>query len=195
MPPLTHETVVFDVHDCKVYDLVSDVAGASPVFGAAVDVPGIAEVGLDPNLVTAELKGDARVIAKKGRTDRFNFSATYGKLAMDVLDVILGFVVDDVADTHVNARLKAPASLPYFALRFTIDDTSVGLGSLQTHLYKCQLTGGTLLGSSSDNFGQPSLQLEAIPIEGHLAKRDGTGNDDAVMVDFDLFDTLQTLPA
>lgn len=192
---LAHETVAFDVHDAKVYDLLTDVAGASPTYGAAVDVPGIAEVSLDPNLVTAELKGDARVIAKRGRTDRFNFSATYGKLAFDVQEVILGFVVDDVTPDHVRARLAAPAPLPEFALRFTIDDTSAGLGSLHTALYKCQLTGGTLLGQSTDNFGQPTMQLEAIPLEGRLRNAADDGWDEAVMVDFDLYDEIIALPA
>lgn len=157
-----HETVVFDVDDCKVYQMLTDSsASANPTYGAAVDVPGIAEVSLEPNFVTAELKGDATVIAKKGRVDRMNVSATYGKVALDVLAVILGGSVVDGADTATYELLGAN-SLPYFKIEFRISDVELGLGSVNVVLFKAQLTGGTLLGGSSDEFGQPTLQLEGI---------------------------------
>lgn len=189
MASVAHETVVFDVHDAKVYSLVTDTVGGSPTYGAAVDVPGIADVSLDPNLVTAELKGDARVMAKKGRTDRYNFSATYGKLSGDVLMVILGLTNPVNTATKARFRSKSPSPLPYFAMRFKIEDLDEGLGDLHVHMYKCQLTGGTLLGSSTDNFGQPTLECEAIALNGTL---DG---DVGVMVDWDLLSTTTPLPA
>lgn len=191
--PIAHETVVFDVHDCKVYPLLTDAAGASPTYGPAVDVPGIAEVGIDPNIVTAELKGDARVIAKKGRTDRINFSGTYGKLDIDVLQVILGGAIADggtgAAETS-RYRLKSPASLPYFKIAFSIEDVDEGIGNLQVIIYKAQVTGGTLIGSSTDNFGQPTFDAEGIALNGTL---DAT--DVGVMADWTLFETLTPLSA
>jgi hypothetical protein len=159
------ETVLYDVHDFKVYALLTDSASASPTYGAAVDVPGIAEASFEPNLVTAELKGDARIIAKRGRTDRFNLSATYGKLALDVLVVILGgTVTDSGAGSSEEAAwtLVSPAALPSFKVEFKVDDVDLGLSTVHVVLYKCQLTGGTLLNQSSDNFGQPTLECEAI---------------------------------
>lgn len=181
--PLGHETVVYDVHDCKVYALTSDT-GASPAYGAAVDVPGIASVEVSPNFVTAELKGDAKVIAKKGRVDKIAFNATYGKVSLDVLSVLLGGDVTDTAETQSHWGLLGANSLAYFKLAFKIDDVETGLGDVVATLYKCQLTGGTLLGGSSDNFGQPTMQLEAIPLD---------SNDK--MIDVDFYSTLQTLPA
>lgn len=157
-----HETVVFDVQDFKVYELLTDnSASANPTYGPAVDVPGIAEVSLEPNFVTAELKGDATVIAKKGRVDRVNVSATYGKVSIDVLAVILG---GDITDTATSAEwlLSGLNSLPYFKAAFHINDVELGLGSVNVVIFKAQLTGGTLLGGSSDQFGQPTLQLEGI---------------------------------
>lgn len=183
--PSDHRTVFFDVHDAKVYSLTDD-AGASPTYGAAVDVPGIAEVGLDPNLITAELKGDARVLAKKGRVDRMNLTATYGKLSLDVLEVIIGGTVTDGAPSANDAQweLLGDNELPYFAFRFKIEDLETGIGDLHVTLWKCQLTGGTLLGSSTDNFGQPTLTLEAISTE-----------SDDKMIRVDLLETETALPA
>jgi hypothetical protein len=164
-----HETVLYDVHDFKVYALLTDATGASPTYGAAVDVPGIAEVGLDPNLVTKELKGDARIIAKKGRVDRFNLKATYGKLSLDVLGVILGGQVFDLGSgSSEEARwdLSSPAPLSTFKAEFKVDDLDIGLATVHVILYKCQLTGGTLFGQKSDDFGQPSMDLEGIQPDG-----------------------------
>lgn len=159
----TNETVVFDVHDFKVWAMIAD-NGASPTWSSvAVDVPGIAEVSLDPNFVTAELKGDAKVIAKKGRIDRFNLSATYGKLALEVLRVILGGTRMDATSGLSRYRTKGKNSLPYFGCAFTIDDADVG--QVRVILYKAQLTGGSLLSQQTEEFGQPSMELEGIPCD------------------------------
>lgn len=259
---LSHQTVMFDVHDAAVAPLLTDPKDRLPTYGPLVDVPGISEVGLDPNFVTAELKGDARVIAKKGRIDRMNFSGTYAKLDLDVQAVIYGTSVSDLAASaavvvsavevtedsaiiektassftqamvdrpasgtgipdgtrviYVNAdgseatlsapatatgasvsvtigatvekvrsRIMSPASLPYFKIAFKISDVDEGLGDLHIVCYKCQVTGGTQVGSSSDNFGQPSFDAEAIALTGHLP--DGVGGfDSGVIVDTDLF--------
>lgn len=188
--PLSHSTVIFDVHDCKVYALLTDAVGASPTYGAAVDIPGIANVGVDPNLVHAELKGDARIIAKKGRTDRINFKATYGKIAIDALAVILGGTVSDSGTTPnqmARMRLKSPAPLPYFKIEFKIEDVDEGLGDLHVVIYKAQMTGGTLLGTSTDSFGQPTFDAEGIAIQGSV------GSDVGVMADWTLYETLTAL--
>jgi hypothetical protein len=166
--PLSHESVVYDVHDAKVYPLLTDATGAAPTYGTGVDVPGITELSADPNIVSAELKGDGKVIAKKGRTDRINGSATYGKLSLDALAVILGGTVGDSASTQAGYRLAGPAPLPYFKLEAKIDDVDVGIGDLHIMIYKCQLTGGTLISTSSDNFNQPSFDFEGLSLQGTI---------------------------
>lgn len=183
-----HEAILFDVHDLKVYALTDD-SGASPTYGAAVDVYGVAEVGLDPNFVTAELKGDGRVIAKRGKIDRIGASATYGRLSGDVLDVILGTETTDPSATNARTRFLAGTTLPYFKMAFRIEDADNGIEDVLVTLYKCQVTGGTLLGQSTDSFGQPSFEVEAIG----LASTAPTYLD--VMADIDFYTTEQALPA
>ena len=85
----SQSTITFDVHDCKVYSVNTDTS-AGIFYGGAVDVPGIQEVTLEPNFVTAELKGDGKVLAKKGKVDRLNFSGTYSEMSLDVLSIIFG---------------------------------------------------------------------------------------------------------
>ena len=186
--PAAHEAILFDVHDFKVYALTDD-SGASPVYGPAVDVYGIAEVGLDMNLVTAELKGDGKIIAKRGKIDRLPLSATYGRLAGDVLDVVLGAATTDIGATQARTRLLAGQNLPYFKAAFRIEDADNGIEDVLVTCYKCQITGGTLLGQSSDNFGQPSFTMDAIG----LAATDPAFMD--VMADIDFYTVATPLPA
>lgn len=123
-------------------------------------------MSVDPNIISAELKGDGgRVLAKKGKTDRMTASATYGKLAMEVVRTLLGGAVAaaGVAPNQTQTYdLLAGTSLPYFYLGFQIVDTDLGVGSVRVELFKCQITGGTLLGGATDSFGQPTFAVEAI---------------------------------
>lgn len=187
----SHETIVFDVEDLKVYALVDDT-GASPVYGAAVDVFGVSELSVEPQLVTAELKGDGgRVLAKRGKADRLTVSVTYGRLSGDVLDVILGTTTSDPSGTQARTRLVSGTSLPYFKLAALVSDTDRGIESVHITLYKCQLTGGSLLSQSTDEFGQPSFEAEAIGL-------DVTGGSSSwptgLIADIDLYTVETPLP-
>ncbi|HVL03579.1 MAG TPA: hypothetical protein VM386_03990 [Acidimicrobiales bacterium] len=159
---------MYDVEDAKVSPLIADNA-TTITYGTPIDVPGIAEVGLDPNLITAELKGDGgRVLAKKGKIDRMNFSATYGKLSLPILQAIMGGATIQAGTTPNQTAtydLAGGTSMPYFRLEFQILDVDLGIGDLHVVLSKCQLTGGTLITGSTDSFGQPSLECEAIGTE------------------------------
>jgi hypothetical protein len=178
--------------------LTSDAVGASPVYGAAIDVPGIAQVSLEPNLTSAELKGDSRIIAKRGRIDRFNFSATYGKLSLAVLDAILGSTTVNASGVTPNMVqslvVASPGSSPYFKLEFLIADVDAGIGSLNVKLFKCLLTGGSLFQSSSDSFGQPTLQCEAIAMNGNYTAPGGSAVPNAIVA-LELHETTTNLSA
>jgi hypothetical protein len=163
--PANTSTITFDVQDCKVYSITSDTASAAlPTYGAAVDVPGIQEVSVEPNFVTAELKGDGKVLAKKGRVDRLNFSATYSELSLSVLSTIYGGSVTQAGSgsTETATYKFTGDSLPYFKIEFLVNDLESDLAELAFILYKCQVTGGTIMSGSTDNFGTPSFDAEAI---------------------------------
>jgi hypothetical protein len=179
---LAHETVVFDVVDARVYLMTSDPTGASPVYTTGVDIPGIGEFSLEPNLTSAEIKGDSRVIAKRGRLDRFNWSLSYAKFSLNILDTILGSsTVYDTASTQATLAVAAPAALPYFRLEVQILDLDPGIGSLNIVLYKSILTGGSMFQTSSDNFGKPTLQGQAIAIDGTVTPPGGVATPNIIL--------------
>jgi hypothetical protein len=157
-------TITFDVADCKVYPLTVD-NGSTLTYGSAIDVPGIQEVTVEANFVTAEIKGDGgKVLAKKGKVDRLNFSATYSELSLDVLSTIFGGSVttSGTSDSETAEYEFTGRSLPYFKVEFLVDDIEAGLDEIVMVLDKCQVTGGTIMGGSTDNFAQPSFDAEAI---------------------------------
>jgi hypothetical protein len=162
--------ITFDVKDCKVYVLETDPAsGASTYTSPGVDVPGIQEISLEPNFITAELKGDGgSVLAKKGKIDRLNFSCTYSELALPVLAVLLGQTNTGggTTGTFTQTMKIDNASLPYFMIAVLMDDLQHSTGdtpaTVVLTLQKCQLTGGSLLGGSTDSFSSPTFTAEAI---------------------------------
>ena len=159
----SQSTITFDVQDCKVYPITADATGGI-TYGAAIDVPGVQEVSVEPNFVTVELKGDGKVLAKKGKIDRLNFSATYSELALDVLATIFGGSVASggSGSTETATYTFDGSSLPYFKVEFLVNDLESELSELVFTLAKCQVTGGTIMSGSTDNFGTPSFDAEAI---------------------------------
>jgi hypothetical protein len=162
--PADKSTITFDVADCKVYPITADTA-VGITYGAAVDVPGIQEVTVEANFVTAELKGDGgKVLAKKGKIDRLNFSATYSELSLDVMATIFGGSITAAGSgtSETQSYTFNSRSLPYFKVEFLIDDIEAGLSEIAMVLDKCQVTGGSIMGGSTDNFSQPTFDAEAI---------------------------------
>lgn len=161
--PAALSTVTFDVQDCKVYPVTADESGGI-TYGAAVDVPGIQEVSVEPNFITAELKGDGKVLAKKGKIDRLNFSATYSELSLAVMSTLFGgSVTTGGTGTEETAAYEfTGGSLPYFKIEFLVNDLENSLAEMVFVLSKCQMTGGTIMGASTDNFSSPSFDAEAI---------------------------------
>lgn len=158
-----NSTISFDVQDCKVYPVTSDVAGGI-TYGAAVDVPGIQEVSVEPNFISVELKGDGKVLAKKGKVDRLNFSATYSEMSLPVLATIFGGSTTSggAGSAETVAYEFDGGSLPNFKIEFLVNDLESDLAEMKFILNKCQITGGTIFSGSTDNFSTPSFDAEAI---------------------------------
>lgn len=167
---MNQQTVIYDVQQLKVYEFATEdvVGGASPTYGTGVICEGIAETNLTPNLIVAELKGDGgMVISKKGRTDRWTLAFTYGRLGVDSLAVMLGGTLLDSGvgpSEVVSWTQNGPNELPSFKCEFKIASTDNGVGDLHVILYNCQVKSATFLDAKTDAFGQPKIDLEAIPL-------------------------------
>lgn len=180
--PTPRSTTLYDVNDFKVVKQTADASTAPTYSTPLIDVPGIASVSMDPNVNANELKGDAKVIAKKGNVDRFNFSAQYGRLALDAQAVFLGgTITDSPTPASVKWSMTGTNSLPYFKAMFQILQGEVA--DVHITAWKSQVTGGTLIDQSTDSFGQPSIDFESIPC---------TSNEN-MFVDIEFFDAATPL--
>lgn len=161
---MVHATEAYDVDDFKVFPLLTDAVGnASPTYGAAIDVPGIASVNLDPQFVSAVLKGDnGKTLAVRSKIDRFQVSFTYDKLDFDVLATLLGGVVVDKSSTRAGWGVPIGGSFPSFGAACSISDvaTEEGVGALHVFWYKNQITGGQILNAGTEKFNQPTGQFD-----------------------------------
>lgn len=180
MPTTVHSSVLYDVDDCKISKLLTDTTTAPTYATPSVDLPGIASVSLQPNIQNSSLKGDAKVIARKGVTDSYAISASYGRLSLDALVILIGGTITDGTGNAKWAH-QGKNSLPYFKVQTQIIQSDVA--DVHFTAYKAQVTGGSLIDQSTDSFGQPSIDMEAIP----------TISNDALFVDIEFFDVLTPL--
>lgn len=171
--PLPHQSVVFDIDDFKIWPLVDDLpANASPTYGSVIDVPGISNLTIDPNLVTAELDGDSQVLAKKGKIDKIQVGFTHGIMSLDVQKALEGGTITDVASTESKWDFQAGNPLPYFGAAFEMQDVSTDLGINDLHviIYKCQITGGQLLNPAYQKFSEPTGTFEGYPPQSQIGR-------------------------
>jgi hypothetical protein len=162
MPP---QTFTFDVADAKIWPLESDTIGAAPTYGTGIDVPGVNNVTVAPEFISAVLKGDSKTLARRARIDAFGFSCGYSLLSIDVLGALWNATVTEPATTSDAQVLEVQGGghLPYFGFGFQILDAEVGIGSINVYGLKVQVTGGNIFDQATDAFGGRSFQCAAIP--------------------------------
>lgn len=163
---MANESVLFDICDAKIYEMLTDTAGASgPTYGPAIDIPGVnALSGFDPQITSQELKGDCRVIARQSRIDSMNADLQNAKIALPVLDALYnGELWTSGNDT--GFRILGGTESKYFKLEGIVTGTDVGVEQVKFVLYKATLTSNTLADQAVDNYGQPKYSINGIGID------------------------------
>lgn len=161
MPVVAHESEFYDVARFYVFPLLTDAAGAaSPTYGAGLHVPGIAAVSVDPQFVSAELKGDnGAVLATRSKITSEQVQFTYDKIALDILAAVQGgAVVDHGSASRAGWGTKFGTPSKYFGAACSLTDGAVdaGVEAVHCYWYKCTLTGGQRLNAATEKFTQPT---------------------------------------
>jgi hypothetical protein len=159
-------TFTFDVADAAVWPLLTDPVGGTATYGTKIDVPGINNVSVEPEFISAVLKGDAKTLARRARIDSLNFSAGYSLLSPELIGVLYdGTHTAAVGEEDATTlEISGAGSLPYVMFGFSILDAEVGVGCINVYGLKCQVTGGNLFEQSTESFGGRSFQISAIPL-------------------------------
>ncbi len=181
------ESIIFSVHDLKVYPITAIGDDATdPTYGAAIDVPGVSEVGLDPEISNATLRGDGKVIDSRSTLDGVTLSFTYSKLSPAVLAALDGGTEEVGSGVSVGITRyvrNAGDALPRFAFAALVSEVDNPGGAAKIYGYNATVSGGSLFAASDAEHGQPSFEASVI------------GIPKGPMWAVDLEDTATVLPA
>lgn len=138
MPDLTKETLILGINDGKMSPLISDDSTAL-TYGAAVDIPGITNLGLSPKFVEKELRGDESVLDNYSKLDYIDWSFENSEISLDALAILLGGAVTASGVTPNRSqtyKLNKADKPKYFKLEGKSDYTD--MGDAHVVLYKCK---------------------------------------------------------
>lgn len=160
------QSIVYNVHDLKVYPITAlGDAATDPTYGTPVDVPGVNEVTLDPQIVEAMLKGDGSIIDQRSVLEAVTLTFAYGKLAPDVLAVVDGGSVSTNAGATTTRYVrKASDKVPPFALAAKVEEVDNPGGAAKMYLYNGKITGGGIFAAQTDEYGQPTFDVRGIKV-------------------------------
>ncbi len=162
--PLATETKLLELTDVKISPLTTDAN--PPVYGTAVDVPGIQTLEVTPKLVSKELRGDDRLLDVYARVESIDWKWACAKLPLEVLDILLGGAVTASGTTPNQKQTYSliGADRPgWFRIEGQLAYVDEGLGDAHVVLYKCKCTGGAAFGLG-DDFAKLEASGVAIPL-------------------------------
>lgn len=167
--PVTHSTKVFAVTDAKLYPLTTDVAGAAPTYGAAIDVPGIKSVAITGSVESKELRGDNTLLDSDSVITGVAVAIEYAKLSLDVKAALMG---GTVADSGVTPNQTAtwdllPTSKPKpFKLEAISASADPIGGAVKFALAKVVLDSFPEFGLAEEDYKTHSVSGKAMPTLG-----------------------------
>lgn len=159
-------SVLFSVHDLKVYPITALGDDATdPTYGSAIDVPGVSEVTLDPEVSEALLRGDGKVIDSRAVLDSLGLSFTYGKLTPAVLAAIDGGTVStNVGSTTTRYIREADDIIPEWGFAALVSEVDNPGGAAKLYGYRAKMSGGSLFGASDNEHGEPTFDANVIAL-------------------------------
>ncbi len=138
--PLEKESVVLGINDTKIFPITVDDS-TTLTYGAAVDVPGITSLKVDPKFIEKQLKGDEVVKDTYSKLEQIEWAIEHGVISLDALAIMIGGTVTTGGETPNQTQTYSltGADLPqYFKLEGKVDYTDVG--DVHLVLYKCKCT-------------------------------------------------------
>lgn len=167
--PLSHVSKVFAVKDAKVEKLLTDPAGGTPTYAAAVDVPGIKSVTISGDVSSVELRGDNTLLDGDSTLASVTVEFEYAKLSLDALNVFLGATVVDAGVTPNQTAalsLKPTDTFGFFRFRAVSASADTAGGDVLFTLHKAKLNSFPDLGLAEEDYQTFSVSAIAVPILG-----------------------------
>lgn len=165
--------VLMELQDVKVAPLMSDPSDAEPTYGDWVDLAGILNLQVSPEMVTKTLYGDSTIMDTYSRTTGINFTVTNSVISFSGLEVLIGGKVTRTGsgeDAQVVYSMIADNATPgYFKLegKWNYASTDGTVKDAHVVLHKCRVSEAPdfTINDSSGDFGDCSFSGVAMPTE------------------------------
>lgn len=144
---LPNKTYVFGVDDCKIFPVTMDTSGQF-TCGAGIDIPGIKQISLTPNVELKTLTGDEKTIAAKVKQPDIAVTLEFAELSLSVLAALTGGTVT-VETGKTTFRVEEGDDPPYFQLQAQIKGVDYA-GDMHIVIYKAKYSGAPINGTEDD---------------------------------------------
>ncbi|MFI8865344.1 phage tail protein [Streptomyces sp. NPDC053707] len=162
-------TKLYAVEDCKIFPLLSDPDGGTPVYGEGVDVPGIKAMEISGDVEVKQLRGDNTLLDSDAEISNVTVSYPHAKLGLDVLKALMSSTITDSGTTPAQktkwSLKKGAKPLPYKIVGKT--PTSGGDiigGDVHFTLFKCIMSSFPGLGLAEEDYRTVENEANAMPL-------------------------------
>lgn len=156
-------TYVFGAADAKISPLTSD-SGTAPVYGTAIDVPGLKSISVTGKSSIKELKGDERTIAKISKLDSVEVELEFAEWSPQLFSIFTGADLELGEGNDYSVTLGALSKGSYFKIEAVSLGASGAGSNVSIVLPKLICTElPDMIGLSESDFKTVKISAEALP--------------------------------
>lgn len=185
---ISKQSITYNLDDGKIFPLLSDDTGGSPSYAAGIDLPGVRNHTAEAQVLTAESKGDAKILDVYSKIEKFSGRVDQAKIDFDAFATMMG---GSVAETGASPNERKSfalkgANVPgYFKMETQIKyvgGEEVGLGAdFHVILHKVKITGLSVEWSNESHVSV-SFDYSAIPLNSNDELVEFVKNETAVAI-------------
>lgn len=159
---------LFNLDDAKLWPITADTASVY-TLGTGVDIPGIQSITMQPEFLTKELPGDARIIDYYSKFRKLTGSVRHAQLSLAVLEQLSG---GSVADSGTSPNEKrtftwSGSNLPKYIkleaqVKYLGSADAGGSGDFHLTIFKAKMS-NFQVELQNEDYAVVSFDYEAIP--------------------------------
>lgn len=149
--------------DAKAFSVSADTVAAY-TCGAAIELPGMQNFQIDPNIISKILSGDDADLETYVKLKGAKFSFECGYIDLNLLATLVGGTVVQSGTTpsQVNTYSLQQGDGPgYIQIAFQVTNLTAGIACQEFRLFKCKID-ALPLGSKQDEFSTFKISGNAV---------------------------------
>lgn len=156
-------THVFGAADAKISPLTSD-SGLAPVYGTAIDVPGLKSIEIKGSSSTKELRGDNQPLESISILESIEVTLNFAKWDPSIYAIMTGSVVTEDAGSYRVAMGATSKPQPFKVQAISAGATG-SASNVDIIIYKLTATDlPDMVGLAEEDFKTVSVTCKAVPL-------------------------------